>query len=183
MSDSYNENRPYLGIVLDINGMQYFAPLEHPRPEHQKLKNNTHIIKIKNGLYGIIGLNNMIPVPSDQLIQFDINASPRRNELITQFVFCRKNERAICFRAQLVYNRRKTPNAFENKIFCNFQELELAAQRYQSLYTERPTKNDPTSASRPSMKNVLSTAKERVQRKIETPLVSHTTLTKESPKQ
>ncbi|HPD01604.1 MAG TPA: type III toxin-antitoxin system ToxN/AbiQ family toxin [Acetivibrio sp.] len=26
----YNENRPYVGVLVDINGCQYFAPLEHP---------------------------------------------------------------------------------------------------------------------------------------------------------
>lgn len=36
--DTYNENRPYVGVVLSVNGRQYFAPLEHPRAQHQKMK-------------------------------------------------------------------------------------------------------------------------------------------------
>jgi len=44
-NEEYNKNRPYVGVLLKINDLSYFAPLEHPRPQHKNLKNNPHIIK------------------------------------------------------------------------------------------------------------------------------------------
>ena len=120
--NEYNLNRPYIGIVLDINNMQYFAPLEHPRPEHQLLKNNTHIFKIKNGEQGIIGLNNMIPVHKELLIEFDINKDKNKHFLIEQYVFCKKHIKHIKARALTIYNRRvHNPNPFEKNIYCDFK--------------------------------------------------------------
>lgn len=34
-TDMLNQNRPYIGVVLEINQQNYFAPLEHPRPSHK----------------------------------------------------------------------------------------------------------------------------------------------------
>ena len=31
MKDIYTERRPYLGVVLKVNNLNYFVPLEHPR--------------------------------------------------------------------------------------------------------------------------------------------------------
>ena len=41
--DEYTKRRVYLGIVMQVNDINYFVPLEHPRPEHQKIKNNIFI--------------------------------------------------------------------------------------------------------------------------------------------
>ena len=54
--DTYNKNRPYIGIVLKIGDRNYFAPLEHPRNSHLNLKTNDHIIKIEDGKNGLIAL-------------------------------------------------------------------------------------------------------------------------------
>ncbi len=159
--DTYNENRPYIGVVFNINGNPFFAPLEHPRPSHKTIKDRPHIFKIANGKYGIIGLNNMIPVPPSQLIAFDINTAPNRKILLSQFVFCRKNKNRILAQASKVYQQRLTPNDFVEKVYCDFQALEQAAQAYQpSLQQNSPTPSlqTPTAASRPSIKAVLENA-------------------------
>ena len=64
-------NRKYIGIVMEINGMKYFAPLSSYKDKHKKMRETIDFIKIKN--YAVINLNNMIPVPSDQIIELDIN--------------------------------------------------------------------------------------------------------------
>lgn len=129
--DAYNQNRPYVGIVLEINGHNYFAPLEHPRPAHQSLKANTHIFKIKGGQYGLLALNNMIPIPAAQLVSFDINQDPNRNVLVTQYIICKKNAALIQEKAERIYTKRITrPNDFEKKIMCDFVQLEKAAAAY-----------------------------------------------------
>ncbi|MEG3006106.1 MAG: type III toxin-antitoxin system ToxN/AbiQ family toxin, partial [Oscillospiraceae bacterium] len=127
----YNQNRPYIGVVLDINGMQYFAPLEHPRPQHKALKSNPHIIKIKDGIYGLIGLNNMIPVHKDHLIDFDISKDKNKDILITQFIFCQNKIHTIQEKALKIYERRTlNPNAFEEKVYCDFKRLEKGLVDY-----------------------------------------------------
>ncbi|MGN1468209.1 MAG: type III toxin-antitoxin system ToxN/AbiQ family toxin [Ruminococcus sp.] len=130
-SDSKNENRPYIGIVLNINSQNYFAPLEHPRPSHKNLKNNLHIFKIQKGKYGIIGLNNMIPVPKESIIDFDINNAPNRNILLQQYVFCKNHWKVIINKAEQVYIKRtNNPNSFEKKVYCDFKLLEEKCREY-----------------------------------------------------
>ena len=65
------ERRKYIGIVLEINGMMYFAPLSSYKDKHKKMRETVDFIKIKK--YAVINLNNMIPVPADQIIELDIN--------------------------------------------------------------------------------------------------------------
>ena len=65
------ERRKYIGIVLEINGMKYFAPLSSYKDKHKKMRETVDFIKIKK--YAVINLNNMIPVPADQIIELDIN--------------------------------------------------------------------------------------------------------------
>ena len=64
-------NRKYIGIVMEINGTKFFAPLSSYKDKHKKMRETVDFIKIKD--YAVINLNNMIPVPSDQIIELDIN--------------------------------------------------------------------------------------------------------------
>ena len=50
--------RPFIGIVLNINGFDYFAPLTSPKPKHLKMKNQIDFLKINNGIWGAINFNN-----------------------------------------------------------------------------------------------------------------------------
>lgn len=167
----YNENRPYVGVLLNVNGMPYFAPLEHPRPQHQTLKSNPHIIKIKDGKYGIIGLNNMIPVHTSQLIAFDINKDPNRTILLTQFIFCQDNRKHLEERAANIYTRRtERPNSFEEKVYCDFKKLEDGLKEYcrinnielpQALNQNQRKAPDKPEAAKPlTMAERIAAAKE-----------------------
>jgi len=66
-----NNNRKYIGIVLKIKDVKYFAPLSSYKEKHKKMKEGVDFIKIKE--YAVINLNNMIPVPDSQIINIDIN--------------------------------------------------------------------------------------------------------------
>lgn len=141
-TDTLNQNRPYVGVVLNINGQNYFAPLEHPRPSHKKLKSNLHIYKIKGGKYGIIGLNNMIPIPNAALINFNINTDNNKNILVSQYIECSKDWNNIQSRAIQIYNKRITsPNKFEKKMFCNFALLEQKCSEYEKSKTQEQTQS------------------------------------------
>ena len=136
--DVYNSARPYIG-TLNINGINYYAPFEHPRKGHLKLKKNMHIIKMYNGRLGIISLNNMIPVPESQLNEL----TPKMFEngiLKEQYKFCIKFENLIRSRAELIYENSKNPNEFEKSIYCDFNKLTHLCAKYEAItssYYER----------------------------------------------
>lgn len=64
--------RKYIGTVLEINGFCYFAPLSSFKSKHKKMNESVDFVKIKD--YAVVNINNMIPVPEEQLIELDINA-------------------------------------------------------------------------------------------------------------
>lgn len=63
--------RKYIGIVLHINGLDYFAPLSSFKEKHYRMKETIDFIKIKN--YAVINLNNMFPVESKYYTYVDIS--------------------------------------------------------------------------------------------------------------
>ncbi|UTD13938.1 type III toxin-antitoxin system ToxN/AbiQ family toxin [Treponema denticola] len=50
-----------MGIILEINGFKYFAPLSSFKPKHKRLCETIDFIKV--GIYAVINLNNMFPAP------------------------------------------------------------------------------------------------------------------------
>ena len=68
----YDEGvRKYIGILLEIKGFRYFAPLSSYKQKHIKMKESVDFIKIKD--YAVININNMIPVPDGQYVLVDVN--------------------------------------------------------------------------------------------------------------
>ena len=68
--------RKYVGIVLTINGFNYYVPMSSPKKsdyvDYQKKiirKDTKTILRISNGerLYGTLRISNMIPVPITEL--------------------------------------------------------------------------------------------------------------------
>ena len=72
--DNKNETRPYVGVVLEIDDIKYYAPFTSPKPKHQNMKNGKDFRKIDGGKLGAINFNNMIPVLDCALIDFDIDS-------------------------------------------------------------------------------------------------------------
>lgn len=66
----HNE-RKYIGIILQVNGLDYFAPLSSFKPKHSKMPEMIDFIKIKK--YAVINLNNMFPVPQTACSYVDIS--------------------------------------------------------------------------------------------------------------
>ncbi len=69
-SDGNKATRKYIGIVLQIDEMSYFAPLSSFKPKHKKLKESVDLIKIRNIV--VININNMVPVPNGEYHLVDI---------------------------------------------------------------------------------------------------------------
>jgi hypothetical protein len=130
-SDEYNSNRPYINVGLTINNINYYAPLKHPRPKYKSIKSNLQIIKINKGEYGVIALNNMIPVPKSLLINIDINNDPNKYLLWQQFHHCNKKRFDIYNRANMAYKRRvDDPIESICKTSCDFKLLEIGLMNF-----------------------------------------------------
>ena len=133
-----NKRRPYVGIVLYVGEYRYFVPMESPKPNHANIKSGRHIMRLDGGSLGLLGFNNMIPVPDNALIVFDIDSEPDRayaDLLRRQAAFINKNKADVLSRASATYYKAiKGNNDFLNNICCNFKELERASTRYNPNY-------------------------------------------------
>ncbi len=133
LHDGGSFGRKYIGVILEINGLSYFAPLSSFKPKHKKMKEGVDFIKIKD--YAVININNMIPVPRGQIVELDINAEKdphyrfllqaENREINRQRNRIRKN-------AEIVYNHKKrngdlTPLA---KRTNNFEVLERKSKEF-----------------------------------------------------
>lgn len=141
----YNKNakRPYVGVVFSFGGFKYFVPMESPKPNHSKIKSGKHILKLKNGEYGLLGFNNMIPVHKDALISFDLINEPDekyRNLLKNQIRICNKMKADILDHAQKTYFSVINGNEFLVSISCNFKELEKASKKYNPNYYSKKSR-------------------------------------------
>jgi len=139
----YNKNakRPYVGVVFSFGGFKYFVPMESPKPNHSNIKSGRHILRLKNGEYGLLGFNNMIPVHKDALISFDISKEPDekyRNLLKNQIQICNKMKADILDHAQKTYFGVVNGNSFLLNISCDFKKLETASKKYKPNYTPPP---------------------------------------------
>ena len=116
VSDNKNESRPYVGVVLEVAGIKYYAPFSSPKPKHKKMKNGKDFRKINNGIYGAINFNNMIPVVDTVLIEIDIaNIADikYRRLLQNQYNYIRADESAIL----------RTAENLRNMIFKNEKDI------------------------------------------------------------
>ena len=127
------QRRPYVGIVLELGSVKYYAPMESPKKNHVNLKNSGPILKIDGGKLGLIGFNNMIPVQEKHLVAMDIDAEENakyRVLLTKQIVWCNKNKETIYHRAQMVYKSACIDKAdFYLRVCCDFKKLEEACKK------------------------------------------------------
>lgn len=128
-------SRPYVGIVLQINGHDYFAPLGSPKPKHIKMKETSDFIKINNGNLGIINLNNMIPVLSNNVVEINIRAISDKKYatlLDSQIRWIERNNELLISKSFKLY---KIITEKENTIFHkrsnNFKLLEEKSKEYE----------------------------------------------------
>jgi protein AbiQ len=104
--------RPFVGILLTVNGLDYFAPLTSPKPKHKNMKNQIDFLKIYGGEWGAINFNNMIPIHSSCLTVVDMKISPAdskadadyKNLLVNQLSWCNSNKAGILARATKLYH-------------------------------------------------------------------------------
>ena len=69
-------SRKYIGVIIKVNDMDYFAPLSSFKDKHRRMEETIDFIKIKH--YAVINLNNMLPVPKG--IATYVEISKERNK-------------------------------------------------------------------------------------------------------
>ena len=131
---SQNFNRKYVGVVLSINGFDYFAPLSSFKEKHKRLSETLDFIKI--GQYAVINLNNMFPAPAKlcQRINFsEIKDLNYKNLLSNEYKIIRQKADLILNNANEVYHH-KLINDGKSKLSqrCNdFHLLEEKLKEYK----------------------------------------------------
>ena len=141
VADNKQGSRPYIGVVLDIGGIDYYAPFTSPKPKHQKMKNQIDFRKIGGGLYGAINFNNMIPVPQSALVRMDIEAEhdlKYKNLLRKQYKAILRDREGIVKTAhqlrEMLLKDDSELREFEKEIkkrSCNLRILEKVYKDYE----------------------------------------------------
>ena len=131
------ELRPYVGILFNINNIEYFAPFSSPKEKHKKLKNTLDILKINEGKYGVVNFNNMIPVTKENYIEFDLNNNDEINNkriilMNQQLRWLNKNKNEVYKKSLLLYSlykNNKLPINVKERC-CNYILLEKICIKY-----------------------------------------------------
>ena len=133
ISDRDKASRKYIGIILEINGFKYFAPLSSFKQKHRKMEEGVDFIKIKD--YAVININNMIPVPESEYSLVDVNgvADPHYRFLLqAESREINRQKNRIMKNADIVYKHklRNGNNSPLAKRTNDFVVLEKACKGY-----------------------------------------------------
>ena len=144
------QTRPFLGVIILLNGKNYCIPLTSPKQKFQK-SSGVDFIKIfdtesslnngNNKLIGVLNINNMIPVASSVIQKYNIvptaNDTPQKRAekrlRAKQLNWCREHSDTIYNRANKVYKIvTETPEKSRNLVrrCCDFKKLELVLDKY-----------------------------------------------------
>ncbi|EGR2438212.1 type III toxin-antitoxin system ToxN/AbiQ family toxin [Vibrio cholerae] len=137
--DNYSEEKPFIGILFSINGLDYIAPLSSAKPKHSSIKNSSPTtFKVFDGtvegdLLAIIQLNNMIPVNAANIVKINTASLDIKYQylLLKEINFIRTHRDKLLKKASKLYDMvvNKKIECFVN-LSCNFKALEAAANSY-----------------------------------------------------
>lgn len=133
--------RPYVGIVLQIGKIKYYAPFTSPKPKHRKMKNRKDFRKINHGIYGAINFNNMIPILEEVLIEIDIDGiqdKKYKNLLKNQLSAIRADrvqiEKTAKILHEIILTENEKLNQYDLKLkerCCDLKKLEHIFKEYK----------------------------------------------------
>ena len=133
-SNQENE-RKFIGIVLNVNNIDYFVPLSSFKEKHKKMKNNMDFLKV--GTYAVLNLNNMFPVPKSLCYYVDISKetnSSYKALLSAEYRIISSMENKILSNSKALYDYKiKHGNSTPLSKRCNdFLLLEEKAKAYKT---------------------------------------------------
>lgn len=136
--ENEKENRPFVGVVLCVNGKNFFAPLTSPKKKHKEMKDMQDFLRIDGGILGGINLNNMMPIPRRYLSKIDIENIENikyKNMLKAQMEWITNNSLRITNRARnlyyLVVEKKATKELIDR--CCDFKLLERKCTEFMNL--------------------------------------------------
>ena len=131
---TYSHSKPYIGIILQLNGILYFAPLTHPKEHYENKKHffNKLSVPIYDNelILGRIMLCYMIPLPTlpTPIKINSIKDKAYRNLLQKQYFFLQTHEKEIIKRANSLYKKALNREHYLHKFCCDFKILENACK-------------------------------------------------------
>lgn len=137
--DNYGGKRPYVGIILEIGGHQYLAPLTSHKPKHDQIKTSSStVFKIHEkgdptNKLGMLQLNNMIPVLASEVtvVDFSTQDPKYRAMMRKQLDFITSNQEDVKAKAEKLYELvMVTKNDWACKMSCDFLSLEASYKLY-----------------------------------------------------
>lgn len=138
--------RPFIGVLIDVNSCKYYAPLSSPKPKHLNMKNQLDFLKINDGIWGAINFNNMIPIKNANFIKIDIKVKETdtksqvdyKNLLQNQLSWCNSNRKTVSNKAAVLHKLISEKRAGETllKRCCDFKLLEEKACEYAKSHNE-----------------------------------------------
>ncbi|SMG75014.1 Uncharacterised protein [Klebsiella quasipneumoniae] len=142
---TYQNPKAFIGIVLDIQGHKYLAPLTSPKPWHQDIKESSpNFFKLhENGVpenqLGLINLKFMIPIIESEVSLLDMDSMPDsryKRMLYKQLQFIRANSDKINEKSELL---RSLVLQGKMRGTCNFGLLE---EKYRDFGKENTDKKE-----------------------------------------
>ena len=137
--EGYVSSKPYIGIVLEVSGHKFLAPLTSYKPKQDKIKNsNVSVFKLHergnpDNKLGMISLNNMIPVLESEIQEFDLESQREgyKRMLYKQYEFIKANDEEILERASKLHHQvTAVRTSFYVSISCNFSAMVDASKTY-----------------------------------------------------
>lgn len=134
--------RPFVGVMLSVNGLDYYAPMTSPKPDFEYRKNSPIFQKIAGGELGAIRLGYMIPVPRMFVKPIDLKhycltdaELNYQNLLKKQLRLINKDAAAIERKARRLYATYadRTLPEWCARFCCNFPLLEEKCLEFMRL--------------------------------------------------
>lgn len=140
---SKKENRPFIGVLFEIDTIKYFAPLSSPKEKHKIMRNMVDFLKLDDGKLGALNFNNMIPVTDNNYYLIDMDNPNKLNDikyynlLLDQLAWLNEHNLQVRNKSKRLYNlynNKKLNKTIFNRC-CNFKLLEEKCMKYNKELT------------------------------------------------
>ena len=152
--DNRVHTRKYVGIVIKMNGFNYYIPMSSPKETDYQIAGDNKVIKksivpimriteknhgVKE-LKGTLRISHMIPVPESELSLYDLKNEEDLDYkalVSAEIIFIRKNANKIMANAELLYKQKinNDETAGYVKSALNYTELERLCGEYTAVDT------------------------------------------------
>lgn len=167
--------RKYVGIVLKIEGYNYYVPMSSPKATDYQVAGDGKVIKksivpimrivVANNmnekeLKATLRISHMIPVPEDELELFDVDEetdNAYKDLIHSEILFIRKNKEKIASNAQLLYKQKITNDTSAKyvNVALNYKRLECLCDQFMRKKSDsKPSKLPPIISVMYFMQNI-----------------------------